>query len=58
MTNHVLGLILAAGALAALVIGAADVPRARRGLCPPEQPVGLVLLAACLGWLAFAVTPQ
>lgn len=58
MTNHFLGLLLATGAFAALVIGIVDVPRARRGHCPPEQPVGLILLAACLAWLAFAVTPQ
>lgn len=51
-------LLLAAGAAASLAIGVADTRRAMRGHCAPEQPVGLVLLAACLGWLSFATWPQ
>lgn len=54
----ILALMLAAGSVAALVLGVADVRPARRGQVPPEQPVGLILLAAAFAWLSFAVWPR
>lgn len=57
MSDQLLSIVLSCGSVSAVLIGAIDVPRARRGLCPPGQPIGLFVLAACFAWLAFAVAP-
>lgn len=51
-------LILAAGSVAALALGIADLPRALRGHVYPEQPVLLVLASTAFAWLSFALWPR